>query len=161
MEHFLHVPLRHLINAKPPFMSWWRSAFNEVNDWAPETKETCQFCENDCTTTSYSYSIYATKIDASTLCSPNNPTESISKFGQALLYGTEDDEFYEMPPKFIRNFEEIVHGKSNDAMHVCIERVNHLAIVNFQIDTQTVTQIQRTERVTFANTVSNIGRWNK
>ena len=36
MENFLqgNVPLRHLLNAKPPFMSWWRSAFSEVNDWA-------------------------------------------------------------------------------------------------------------------------------
>ena len=29
-----NVPLRHLLNAKPPFMSWWRSDFNEVNDCA-------------------------------------------------------------------------------------------------------------------------------
>ena len=26
--------LSYLLNAKPPFMSWRRSAFNEVNDWA-------------------------------------------------------------------------------------------------------------------------------
>ena len=33
-EHFLQgkVPLRHLLNAKPPFMSW--QMFNEVNNWA-------------------------------------------------------------------------------------------------------------------------------
>ena len=29
-----NVPLRHLLNAKPPFLSWQRCAFNEVNDWA-------------------------------------------------------------------------------------------------------------------------------
>ena len=36
MEHFLqgNIPLRYLLNAKSPFMSWQRSAFNEVNDWA-------------------------------------------------------------------------------------------------------------------------------
>ena len=36
-EHFLqgNVPLNHLLNAKPPFMYWQRSAFNEVNNWAP------------------------------------------------------------------------------------------------------------------------------
>ena len=36
MEHFLqgNVPLRHLLNAKPLFMFWWRSAIKEVNDWA-------------------------------------------------------------------------------------------------------------------------------
>ena len=34
-EHFLqgNVPLRHLLNAKPPFMSWRRSAINDLNDW--------------------------------------------------------------------------------------------------------------------------------
>ena len=36
IEHYIqeNVPLRHLLNTKPPFMSWRRSAFNEVNDWA-------------------------------------------------------------------------------------------------------------------------------
>ena len=129
----------------------------------PETKKACQYCENDCTTTSYSYSVYATKIDANRLCKPKPDDapqeESISTFDKALLYGTVEDNVndYEMPPRFIRHFEEIVNGKSNNEMDLCIERVNHLAIVNFQIDTQTVTQIQRTERVTFANTLSNIG----
>ena len=35
-EHFLqgNVPLRHLLKTKPLIVSWWRSAFNEVNDWA-------------------------------------------------------------------------------------------------------------------------------
>ena len=34
-EHFLqgNVPLRDLLNAKSLFMSWWRSAYYEVNDW--------------------------------------------------------------------------------------------------------------------------------
>ena len=51
----------------------------------PETKEACQFCENDCTTTSYSYSVYATKIDANFLCKPkpdDDPQESISNFAE-------------------------------------------------------------------------------
>ena len=30
-----NVPLRHPLNAKLPFLSLLRSAFNEVNDWAP------------------------------------------------------------------------------------------------------------------------------
>ena len=32
MDHFLQgsVPLRYLLNAKPPFMSWRRSVFDEV-----------------------------------------------------------------------------------------------------------------------------------
>ena len=37
MEHFLqgNVPISHMLNAKPPFMYWHISAFNEVNDCAP------------------------------------------------------------------------------------------------------------------------------
>ena len=27
------LKLRHLLNTKPPCMSWWRSAFNEINNW--------------------------------------------------------------------------------------------------------------------------------
>ena len=40
MKPFLQgsVPLSYLPNAKSPFMSWWRSAFNEVNDWALRLK---------------------------------------------------------------------------------------------------------------------------
>ena len=38
MEQFLqeNVPIKHLLNAKPLFMSWQRSTFNEVNDWPPK-----------------------------------------------------------------------------------------------------------------------------
>ena len=32
----------YLLNAKPPFMSWPRSAFNEVNDWAESRKISCK-----------------------------------------------------------------------------------------------------------------------
>ena len=34
---FLHenVTFRHLLNSKPPFMTWRRSAIIEVNNWAP------------------------------------------------------------------------------------------------------------------------------
>ena len=40
-EHFLqgYVPLRHLLNEKPLFMSWQRSAFDEVNNWALDLME--------------------------------------------------------------------------------------------------------------------------
>ena len=42
-EHFLqvNVPLRHLLNSKPPFMSRQRSAFNEVNDWVHSPDKRC------------------------------------------------------------------------------------------------------------------------
>ena len=36
MEHFLqgNVPLNHLLNEKPLFMTRWSSANYEANDWA-------------------------------------------------------------------------------------------------------------------------------
>ena len=41
-NHFLqgNVPLRHLLNAKNPFMSCRRSAFNGVNDLGPKSDPT-------------------------------------------------------------------------------------------------------------------------
>ena len=50
MEHFLqgNVPIRHLINSKPLFLSWRRSAFNEVNDCAlshKRTKRASRYCD--------------------------------------------------------------------------------------------------------------------
>ena len=62
-EHFLqgNIPLRPPINAKPPLMPWWRSAFYKVDDWAlnkllfvyifqikghPEAFETPGVCSN-------------------------------------------------------------------------------------------------------------------
>ena len=43
MELFLqeNIPLRHMINTKPLFISWRRSAFNEVNDWSLYVHEEC------------------------------------------------------------------------------------------------------------------------
>ena len=39
MEHFIqwNVPLRHLLNVKTQFISWQRSAFNEVLKWLGPT----------------------------------------------------------------------------------------------------------------------------
>ena len=45
-EYFLqgNDPLKNLLNAKPLIMSWSRSAFNEVNDWAQQKKNNEHVC---------------------------------------------------------------------------------------------------------------------
>ena len=40
-EQFIqrNVPSRHLLNEETLFMSWWRSAIKEVNDWGPSIRD--------------------------------------------------------------------------------------------------------------------------
>ena len=66
---------------------------------------------------------------------------------------------FNMPPKFINLYEQIMHGKDISDDKWCIERVKKLAIVNFQIGSKIMTRIKRTQRVTFADTLSNIGNY--
>ena len=124
-------------------------------------------CLPDCIITTYSYSIDSTKNDEDLICSN-------MKLSEALFYGVDDDgtknsknekKEYQMPPRFIRRYEQIVSGKiekSNDAIikAACIQRMKNIAIVNFQIENKNIIRIKRTQRVTFADTLSNIGKNN-
>ena len=76
-----------------------------------------------------------------------------------------------MPPKFIRRYEEILTGKvqedndpiSSDVViwNTCIQRMKNIAVVRFQIESKKLIRIKRTQRVTFADKLSNIGREKK
>ena len=123
----------------------------------PNTTKTCNYCAHDCTTTRYSFSVYSTRIDADVLCSND-------QFRKALQYGTHLSKnqpygYFAMPPMFIRRYEQIVQEKDIGHMNMCLERVKNLAIVNFQIESPFFTRIKRTQRVSFADTLSNIGRY--
>ena len=119
----------------------------------PKTIKQCEHCAHDCTTTGYWYSIYSTKIDETEICSN-------IRFRYALEYGTAKPDNYRMPPQFLRKYEEILQIKNETSIEQCIERVKKMAIVNFQIDNQYFNRIKRTQRVTFADTLSNIGETN-
>ena len=109
----------------------------------------------------------SSKFDGDSICS-NDKTRD------ALFYGVGNDgtkksisqqNEYQMPPRFIRRYEQIVSGKiekSNDAIikAACIQRMKNIAIVNFQIENKNIIRIKRTQRVTFADTLSNIGKNN-
>ena len=41
-----NVPLRHLLNDETLFASWWRSAIEEVNNWAPKSAIYLHFLKN-------------------------------------------------------------------------------------------------------------------
>ena len=107
-------------------------------------------CPMDCSHTRYSFSVHTNKIDAEQLCSNQ-------KFLFKMKNGLDQRGFYYMPPKFIDRYEQIMYGKDTSDKLWCIERVKKLAIVNFQIGNQIMTKIKRTQRVTFADTLANIG----
>ena len=115
-------------------------------------------CENDCVSTRYSYSVYSTKIDAISLCK-NEDFRDVLEFGTG--YGKEKEKKrdinFRISPIFIRRYEQIVWHKDIGQTAMCQERVSNMAIVNFQIDSQFYNRIKRTQRVTFAGTLSNIG----
>ena len=125
----------------------------------PETITKCNRsqCENDCISTRYSYSVYSTKIDEIALCDNEDFVDAL-QFGTG--YGTKDrkpDYNFRMPSLFIRRYEQIVKQQDISEKFLCQERVKNMAIVNFQIDSQFYTRIKRTQRVTFADTLANIG----
>ena len=117
-----------------------------------ESEQKCK-CQRDCTTTQYSYSVSQTKIDdtiAVEICSDET-------YKKLMKHGKDDLQDYNMPPKFISHYEQIMYGKDISDIDWCIDRVKKLAIVNFQIWTKIMTKIKRTQRVSFADTLANIG----
>ena len=62
-----------------------------------------------------------------------------------------------VPPMFIRRYEQIDHGKDISDVDICLDRLKNMAVVNFQIGSEIMQRIKRSQRVTFADTLSNIG----
>ena len=102
-------------------------------------------CILDCAITRYTYSLHANKINAEELCSKKEYLSFMSS-------GTKG-----YPPKFIRRYEQIVYGKDIGNDVLCQNRTRNMAIVRFQIADQIITRIKKTQRMTFADFVSNIG----
>ena len=102
-------------------------------------------CILDCVTTRYTYSLHTNKINAEELCSKK----------EYLTFMSSGTTGY--PPKFIRRYEQIVYGKDIGDDVLCQNRTRNMAIVRFQIADQIITRIKKTQRMTFADFVSNIG----
>ena len=108
--------------------------------------KTCD-CPYECATTRYSYSVSSTAINAEALCKDK------SYFG----YWNSGKIGY--PPKFIRRYEQVVNGKDISEDEICIENTKKMAIVKFQIANEIITRIKKTQRVTNADLLSNIGNF--
>lgn len=109
-----------------------------------DLNEQCN-CPLDCATTRYTYSYSSTIIDAEEICTNDEYKEFITSIHTGY------------PPKFIKRFEQITLGKDIGEDIDCINRTKSMAIVNFEIADQIITRIKKTQRMTFADFLSNIG----
>ena len=112
-------------------------------------------CPLDCATTRYTISLHSTLIDGKTYCGKKD------KYYTFLTNYTTRH-----PPLYISRYEEIINGyedrnspNSKDNMDLCINRTQNMAILKFEITDDVITKIKKTERMTFADFVSNIGRF--
>ena len=110
-------------------------------------------CPFDCATTRYAYSVSSTAFDPIVLCNPNNKDSLAQALNQYL--GKNDMAY---PPKFIRRFEQVVYDRDIGEDKICQENLKGMAIVKFQLASQIITRIKKTQRVTFADQLSNIGK---
>ena len=107
-------------------------------------------CHLDCATTRYAISLYSSAIDAKIICKNDMKHEK---------FLTEPYTGY--PPSLIWQYRQIIEKEplaedNNQAR--CIERTKNMAIVRFEIADDIITRIKKTQRMTFADFVSNIGK---
>ena len=64
------------------------------------------------------------------------------------------------PPQFFNKYDRVIKGdlSSDTTKKYCIKRSKNLAIVKFEIADQIITRIKKTQRMTFADFLSNIGK---
>ena len=101
-------------------------------------------CPNDCETTIYSYSVSSNPNDPDQLCKDEKIRGYIlNQYGQF----------------FFAQYEEMFYDRNVTvkAWDLCVEKVQHFAIVKFQMAHQHLTKINLKLRVTFADIISNIG----
>ena len=117
-----------------------------------KTAQHCHRCLYDCATTRYSYSVSSTAFDSEALCHPKNP----DPLAQAIFRDL--GKKATRPPRFIRRYEQVVYGNKIGDKEICMENLKGVAIVKFQLAGQQITRIKKTKRVTFSESLSNIGR---
>ena len=104
-------------------------------------------CPYDCDATRYTYSVSSTKLDFQKLCQRDMEFEKI--LGETT---------FGLPNSFIRNFEKFYDGTDINEPDICEAALQNIAIAQFQLTSQIVTQIKRDIRVTFADYISNFGK---
>ena len=64
-----------------------------------------------------------------------------------------------MPPKFIRRFEQVAFKEDIGKDAICRRNLKNIAIVKFQLASPLITRIKKKQRVSFADMLSNMGKF--
>ena len=104
----------------------------------------------------YAYSVSSTVLDRKSLCQSNS--NDMEPF-YANWYYDFSDTVKALPPPFMRRYKQITLGTDIGRDKICDRNLKTgIAVVKFQLATQTVTQIEKKLRYSEADYVSNMGR---
>ncbi len=104
---------------------------------------TCD-CPEDCDSNRYSYSVSSTVLDENEICA-----EKEHLFSDPKHVGL---------PYLMRQFEKTVKGLEINEIDVCRRFIKKVAFVQFQLASQTATQLKRELRVSLADQIANFGK---
>ena len=127
-----------------------RNCFQQVMTNA-EAQRNC-LCPNDCSITIYDYSVSST--DISHLCYKSTQIYNYlrNQYQKGFIKVFEDAYFWEEGAQ-VRDKEAWTWS--------CEDTIKNIAVVKFQIANQLVTKVKLTPRVSFADTLSNIGKYSQ
>ena len=111
-----------------------------------DTNRRCDTCLYDCDSTRFGYSVSSTKLDVDKICD-----------SKAAGFGFYSDQAYSPPKMFMRSYQQVVDDVATNMEDICRENMKGVAVAQFQLSGQIVTQIKRDIRVTAADTLSNYG----
>ena len=104
----------------------------------------------------YSYSVSSTVLDIDSICQKNQKDQDPFYAG---WYEDFSDEARALPPSFIRRYQQVVYGVNIGKDQICRNNMKTgIAVVKFQLATQTVTQIEKKLRYSQADIISNLGK---
>jgi len=106
-----------------------------------DTKSECPTCLNDCDVYKYEYSVSSTFLDAAQICKLEASTYQRGS----------------VPSKLFRFIEKVFYEWDINDKEYCIRQIENYAFVEIQLASQLVTRINRDERTSFADIISNLG----
>ena len=98
----------------------------------------------------------STVLDTDAICKDNQ--FDLDPF-YASWYDDFSDEARALPPTFMRRYQQVVYGVNIGKDQICKNNMKTgIAVVKFQLATQTVTQIEKKLRYSEADIISNLGK---
>ena len=118
---------------------------------SPGAIRTCQGkCPQECTKTLYTSSTSTEPLDIEGIC---------NGFGKYSYFNPFDFEMSAYPRGILRGYEQIVRGKNmSNTYEFCKRAMERIAVVRVKLSTNTVSVIKRSNRVTIAGQIANIGK---